>query len=91
MSKKPNPTRIDDDNPEWKAADVKAAAPLSGLSATLQAKLRRARGPNRAPTKERITIRLSPEVLQSFRASGEGWQSRIDGALKDWLKAHETI
>lgn len=47
MSKKPNPTRIDDDNPEWKAADVKAALPLSGLSATLQAKLRRARVPNR--------------------------------------------
>jgi uncharacterized protein (DUF4415 family) len=46
------------------------------------------RGPQKAPTKERITIRLSPEVVERFRASGEGWQSRVDAALKDWLKTH---
>lgn len=39
-------------------------------------------------TKERITIRLSPEVLASFKASGKGWQSRIDNVLKEWLKEH---
>jgi uncharacterized protein (DUF4415 family) len=61
---------------------------MAGLPALLQTKLRRVRGPNKAPTKERITIRLSPDVLQSFRDSGEGWQSRIDLALKDWLKSH---
>jgi len=44
--------------------------------------------PLSAVTKERITIRLSPEVVQAFRASGEGWQTRVDAALKDWLKTH---
>ena len=39
-------------------------------------------------TKERITIRLSPDVLSRFRASGAGWQTRIDSALRDWLKRH---
>jgi uncharacterized protein (DUF4415 family) len=39
-------------------------------------------------TKERITIRLSKEVVESFRAGGAGWQTRIDAALKDWLKTH---
>lgn len=49
--------------------------------------LKRGRPPA-AVTKERITIRLSPEVVQAFRASGEGWQTRVDAALKDWLKTH---
>jgi len=39
-------------------------------------------------TKERITIRLSPDVLSSFRATGGGWQTRVDAALRDWLKRH---
>lgn len=39
-------------------------------------------------TKERITIRLSPDVLRAFRATGAGWQTRVDAALKDWLKTH---
>lgn len=46
------------------------------------------RGKNKAPTKELISIRLSPDVLNRFRASGNGWQSRVDSALRDWLKRH---
>jgi uncharacterized protein (DUF4415 family) len=34
------------------------------------------------------TIRLSPEVSSAFRATGHGWQTRIDAALKDWLRTH---
>lgn len=49
------------------------------------------RGPQKAPTKERITIRLSPEVVHTFRATGAGWQSRLDGALIDWLKTHKPV
>lgn len=46
------------------------------------------RGAQKAPTKERITIRLSPDVVETFRATGEGWQTRVDTALRDWLKTH---
>jgi uncharacterized protein (DUF4415 family) len=46
------------------------------------------RGPQKSPTKERITIRLSREVLEKFRSTGEGWQVRVDTALRDWLKTH---
>ena len=35
-----------------------------------------------------ISIRLSEEVLAAFRATGPGWQSRIDAALKEWLTEH---
>jgi len=47
------------------------------------------RGPQKAPTKVATTIRLSPEVSDAFRATGRGWQTRIDDALKDWLRTHD--
>jgi uncharacterized protein (DUF4415 family) len=34
------------------------------------------------------TIRLSPKVVETFRATGTGWQTRMDAALQDWIKAH---
>jgi len=46
------------------------------------------RGKNKAPTKERVTIRLSPDVVGYFRATGTGWQGRVDAALKDWVTQH---
>ncbi|PUE28274.1 hypothetical protein B9Z39_05790 [Limnohabitans sp. JirII-29] len=39
-------------------------------------------------TKERITIRLSRDVVTQFRATGEGWQTRIDAALKQYILEH---
>jgi len=50
--------------------------------------VRRIGRPPAEVTKERITIRLSREVVETFRASGDGWQTRVDSALKDWLKTH---
>lgn len=38
---------------------------------------------------ECITIRLSADVLESFRTTGPGWQTKIDAALADWLETHE--
>jgi len=59
------------------------------LSPSLRAKLTTGRrGPQKSPTKERITIQLSREVVEQFRATGEGWQGRVDTALRDWLKNH---
>ena len=46
------------------------------------------RGPQKAPVKVATTIRLSPDVVEAFKASGDGWQTRIDAALKDWLRTH---
>lgn len=73
---------------EISAAELKAFRPAAEV---LPASLRRKvgiRGPQKTPTKERITIRLSPEVVQRFRATGDGWQTRVDAALQDWLKTH---
>ncbi len=43
------------------------------------------RGPQVAPTKQLVSVRYSPEVLAFFKASGTGWQSRMDDALKQWV------
>jgi len=45
-------------------------------------------GSVKAAPKVPTTIRLSPDVSAAFRATGDGWQTRIDAALKDWLKTH---
>jgi len=74
---------------ELTAADLQHFRPAAEvLPAALRRKLG-VRGPQRTPTKERITIRLSPDVVQPFRATGDGWQTRVDAALRDWLKSHK--
>jgi uncharacterized protein (DUF4415 family) len=37
--------------------------------------------------KEKVTLRLSPEVLAHFRAQGDGWQTQIDRLLIDHVRA----
>ena len=44
--------------------------------------------PSAAVPKIGITVRLSPEVVEKFRATGQDWQMRVDDALKDWLQTH---
>lgn len=45
------------------------------------------RGPQKAPTKRLVSIRFSQEVLEYFRATGPGWQTRMDEALKEWIRS----
>lgn len=73
-------TKTDGEVRELKAEDLKRFRGASSLSSELQRKLG-VRGPQKTPTKERITIRLSRDVVERFRATGDGWQSRVDGAL----------
>jgi len=44
--------------------------------------------PRAAVTKQPVSIRLSSEVVDYFRASGKGWQTRIDEILKDFVASH---
>jgi uncharacterized protein (DUF4415 family) len=77
---------------ELLAEDFKHFRPMAeGLSPSLAGKLGvRRRGRQKAPTKERTTIRLSRDVLDRFRASGRGWQTRMDAALREWLDSHSA-
>ena len=44
--------------------------------------------PKAEVTKERITIRLSRDVVTQFRATGDGWQTRVDSALRQYIIEH---
>jgi uncharacterized protein (DUF4415 family) len=49
---------------------------------------RRQRGRPTGSDKESTTIRFDRDVLAAFRAGGPGWQTRMNAALRDWLKLH---
>ncbi|CAN5714290.1 hypothetical protein BH10PSE18_BH10PSE18_07970 [soil metagenome] len=44
--------------------------------------------PRSASSKILLSVRYSPEVVDFFRATGDGWQSRMDGALKEYVAQH---
>lgn len=50
-------------------------------------RLRRGRPPKTQP-KEQVTLRLDADVLAAFRKDGEGWQTRINAALRESVQAH---
>jgi uncharacterized protein (DUF4415 family) len=80
---------IDDDGEvrEITAEDVARFKPFSALPASEQKvllKLRK-RGLQKAPRKVPISIRLSLDVAEGLRATGNGWQGRADEALRLWL------
>ena len=50
--------------------------------------VRRSNEPHNLPTKEQVAIRFDAEVLNYFRATGQGWQTRMNDVLKAWLREH---
>jgi uncharacterized protein (DUF4415 family) len=71
----------DPDNPEWTKQDFRRARPFAKAFPTLAAS-RRVRGPQKQPTKVAVSLRLTREVVDHFKADGPGWQTRMDDALK---------
>ena len=89
--KKPKPlTDKEGEVRELLLEDMKRFRPAAEmLSPSLVAKLGIKQGPSKKVlAKESVTIQLSRDVLQHFRASGPGWQTRLDAALREWLDAH---
>ena len=50
-------------------------------------KRRRGR-PSGSGQKVQVSIRYHREVLDFFKSTGEGWQTRMDDALMEWVKTH---
>jgi len=72
---------------DWQQATV---TPGGGVAATL-AGLRKSRGPNKKPAKEQVAIRLDQELVSALRASGPGWQTRVNAVLKNWMANQPVV
>jgi uncharacterized protein (DUF4415 family) len=92
MKKKPDPELIDDENPEltdeWFASARPAREVLPeifGMEAATELLKPKTKRP---PAKKLLSIRYSTEVVDYFRHTGPGWQTRMDEVLKAWIAAH---
>jgi len=56
--------------------------PAADVAPEIVRRARGQRGPQKAPKREPVTLRLDPKVVAHFRATGPGWQGRINEALK---------
>ncbi|SBP87613.1 BrnA antitoxin family protein [Thiomonas delicata] len=82
----------DPDNPEWTAEDFARAKPASEalppeMYAALVAKRPRGR-PKADETKVFTAIRLDADLLETFKSTGKGWQTRVNAALRQYLNEH---
>lgn len=70
---------------EWQIGDQLVSAQAG--AAALREALSRGR-PKAQSTKQALTVRYDTEVIEAFKATGKGWQKRMNDALKDWLQTH---
>ena len=85
MSRKLKEPVFDDDNPEWTKEDFARATkfPPGTKLADAAALIMRQRGrPKLDKPKEAIKLRLDADVVESYRKTGDGWQTRINADLR---------
>jgi uncharacterized protein (DUF4415 family) len=70
------------DSPELTKEDFAKMRSFAEALPELAASVRKGRGPNKAPTKKLVSLRLSGQVIEAYKAKGPGWQSRIDADLR---------
>ena len=89
VSKKPSivmPTSREDNAITAAAKADPDAQPLTAKQLKSMVPMRVLRGrPKSASTKQLVSVRYSPEVLAYFKGTGEGWQSRMDGVLREYV------
>ncbi len=86
---------IDDDEvPELTEEDAKNSLSFAELPADLQHVLSEIQRGNVIirpdPVKKTVQLSLSSDVLAKFEAKGEGWESKVDEALREWLEEHKA-
>lgn len=83
-------TNADGEVRELTEDDFDNAVPFSALPESLQSTLLGLKGSDKQQSSAKVstTVRFDRDVLEAFRSTGRGWQSRMNEALKEWLKEH---
>jgi uncharacterized protein (DUF4415 family) len=67
------------------------AQPLTPKQLKSMVPLRTLRGRPKSDNKKLlVSVRYSPEVVAYFKSTGEGWQSRMDEALREYVERHRA-
>jgi len=92
VSKRPSvvmPTSQEDKAITAAAKADRDAQPLTLKQLKSMVPMRALRGrPKSESTKQLVSVRYSPEVLAYFKSTGEGWQSRMDRVLREYVTRH---
>ena len=92
VSKRPSvvmPTVVQDRAINAAAKADPDAQPLTPKQLNSMVPMRSLRGrPKSANPKQLVSVRYSAEVLEYFKSTGEGWQSRMDGVLRAYVSRH---
>ena len=65
------------------------AQPLTPKQLKAMVPIRAVRGRPKSENKKLlVSVRYSPEVVAYFKSTGEGWQSRMDGVLRQYVARH---
>lgn len=92
MSKRPNivmPSTQEDRAITAAARNDPDAQPLTPKQLKAMLPMRALRGrPKSESPKQLVSVRYSAEVLAYFKSTGDGWQSRMDGVLRDYVARH---
>ena len=81
------PERVEDPECDY---DPNDAAAVEGFWRGATVRRPGQRGPGKKARKVLLSVRYSPEVVDYFKATGEGWQTRMDEALREWVAAHRS-
>jgi len=83
----------DDDVPELTEEDFKQMRPFKEMHPELYASWQRTRGrPRKRPSARKISIhlRLDPDIAKRLRATGRGWQTRLNAAIRVMMMEHRV-
>lgn len=72
--------KADADAPPLTRSQLKAMVPLKSV-----------RGRPKSESKKMlVSVRYSPDVVAYFRSTGDGWQARMDGVLREYISTKTT-